>query len=883
MSRPPIRRDPRAAAICAALVAAPLAALGTATPARAQTASDVTRLDEVVVTGSRLAGGRRLTPLALISREDIDRMGGDAARLPGLSTANSGSEFQIDQLNQPQSSGTAQFNFRNLGLGSSLVLVDGVRWTSSAVVATDGSSFVDINSLVPLIALERIEVMTDGASALYGSDAVAGVVNYVTRRGPRRPELDLRHDLGRGFGETLVQGLAGRPLGPAELVVAASHFHRSPLSSDERAFTQAETHGRAPWTAVTSYGQPGSYFRPGAGAFVPDPDCDDPRFESAFRTGPADPFCRLDYSDFFDPAPEETRTQLFADLRAPWGDMEVWAQAAGSDTRTRARQSPSLPILARSLVVPADHPDNPFGETVLFRGRLLGAEAGASVADFDYRTWRLAGGASGDHLGWRWSVTAASSRQQVRYDKPDVIGSAFQAALLGFGGPDCDPDTGAPGEGGCAYFNPFGSARLGVGTPNSDALVDSLIGSTGLRGVAGLHTVDLDAGRTLYRSDRLSLEAVFGAQWRRARFRHDWSDLVNAGELLTAGLSPDFAGAQDSRAAFAEARARLDDRLELQLALRHERQGDEAALSPRLAMSWRLTPQLTARASAGRAFRAPSVFQTRGTQAAQPSVLDRGAFVFVNTLASGGADLAPERSEHASLGLDWTPTDALTLSVDAWHVDTRDLVVKQSAQAVIDRSARDTADGLSGTEAQSRLSRGPDGTLTLIWLDFVNASRVETRGLDLAARYHRPLAAGTLSVSAHWTYIDRYALREDDAAPPLSAVGSTNLNTLARSMPRNRGRIDLGWRDASNALTMSARYTQGYRNDRAGITRSDIASQTLVDVHYVRTLGAGLDVSLGVTNLADEDPPLAQYALGYDPMVADPRGRVIRLGLHRRF
>ncbi|MFY0057111.1 hypothetical protein ABTP94_18965, partial [Acinetobacter baumannii] len=81
------------------------------------------------------------------------------------------------------------------------------------------------------------------------------------------------------------------------------------------------------------------------------------------------------YSDFFDLAPEETRTQVFADYRRPVGDMRLSLQAAGSATSTTARQTPSLPILARSLSVPASHPDNPFGEDVLFRGRLLGAEA----------------------------------------------------------------------------------------------------------------------------------------------------------------------------------------------------------------------------------------------------------------------------------------------------------------------------------------------------------------------------------------------------------------------------------------------------------------------------------------------------------------------------
>ena len=115
----------------------------------------------------------------------------------------------MDQLNQPQSSGTAQFNLRNLGLGSTLILVDGQRWTNSAVVATDGSGFVDINSLVPMIALQRVEVVKDGASAVYGSDAVAGVVNFITRRGVDRPEISAKYAVADGSEESVIEALGG--------------------------------------------------------------------------------------------------------------------------------------------------------------------------------------------------------------------------------------------------------------------------------------------------------------------------------------------------------------------------------------------------------------------------------------------------------------------------------------------------------------------------------------------------------------------------------------------------------------------------------------------------------------------------------------------------
>lgn len=609
-----------------------LPAVTTLCIAGAATAQEAATLDEVVVTGSRLAGAP-LAPVEVLDRRTlVAATTSDPSRLLRLVTANSGSEAQIDQLNQPQSSGTAQFNLRNLGLGSTLVLVDGLRWTSSAVVATDGSAFTDINSLVPMIALERVEVVKDGASAIYGSDAIAGVVNFVTRRNVDRPELRLEHDILDGAETTTLEAIAGLPLAGGDLTLAASHYHASALGSDERSFTQAETYGRPAWSAVTSYGQPGSYFRLSTGGFSPDPDCTNPAFTQAYRNSPTDAFCRLDYSDFFDLAPEETRTQLFADYRRKVGQVDTWLQGAWSSTYTRARQSPSLPILARSPVVPASHPDNPFGEAVLFRGRLLGAEAGASAADFDYRTWRFAGGLSGPiRGGWTWKTSAAASRQHVAYDKSDVIGTALQNALNGLGGSGCNPATGAPGVGACQYFNPFGSAFLGTGTANSPDLIASLIGSTGLRGSANLITIDAEVAGPVFDAGGLKLDAAVGVQYRRSGFRQDWSDLVNAGELLTAGYSPDFDGSQDTFAVFAETRWRLGERLEAQLAARYETFDGDGELSPKAAVRWAVTDSLALRASWGRGLRAPSVVSTSGAQAAQPSVFDRGAFVFVNT------------------------------------------------------------------------------------------------------------------------------------------------------------------------------------------------------------------------------------------------------------
>ena len=855
--------------------------------ARAQVADgDAAALDEVVVTGSLIPRPNAASPVETLGRAELERRAVlDASALPSLTPANSGSEWQVDQLGQPQTSGTSQFNLRNLGLGSTLVLVDGRRSAVSAVAATDGSTFVDVGALVPLIALERIDILKDGASATYGSDAIAGVVNLITRRRADGVEARVRHAAADGTAETALEAVGGGRWLGGELVLAGAIFHRSSLGSDDRDFTQAATHDFAPWAAVTSYGQPGSYFRPSTGGFAPDPDCDDPAFDKAFRTSANDPFCRLDYSDFFDLAAGEDRGQAWASWRGaltPTVDLRL--QAGWARTETTVRQSPSLPILAGSPVVPASHPDNPFGEDVGFRGRLLGAEAGASTADFAYDTRRAAaeldGGWGG---GWRWNVAAAVSRQTAAYDKPDVIGSAFANALRGLGGRDCDPATGQPGQGGCLYFNPFGSAQLGTGTANPASLIEDLTGSTGLRGASSLATLDGLVAGPAAEGGWGALDVAVGAQARRSAFRQDWSDLANAGELLTAGLSPDFGGSQTAGAVFGEARLTLGDRLEAQVGARYEREAGTGSLSPKAAAALHLSDRLTLRASWAEGFRSPSVFVREGAQASQPSVFDGGAFVFVNTVTRGDPDLKPERSETWTLGAVWRPFEGALVSLDGWRFDYRDLVVKAPAQPLIDQARADDAAGLSGTEAQRRVQRDATGALSLVELDFINASSIATSGLDLAVRVERPTRRGTLWLSTQWVYVHSYEVRLTADAPPVSGVGSTNLSNIGRSLPRVRGEAEIGWAGDGWSLAALAHHVSGYRNDRAGITDPHIGSQLTFDVVGETALGPDLSVSLGVRNLADRDPPLAQFALGYDPMVADPRGRVVFVSLSRRF
>lgn len=878
---------------CATFVTAGTASAQT-TPvgSSAPIAQEDTQVDDIVVTGSLIRQASQPSPTDVVDLDQVEQRGiSNASELVKLLPANSGSEAQVDGLNQPLTSGTAQFNLRNLGLGSTLVLLNGRRQTLSAAAAGDGSTFVDINSLAPLIAMRRIEVVKDGGAATYGSDAVAGVVNFITRTSVDRPEISAKYLTMDGSNEVDIQGIIGREIFGGDLVLAASYFSRSTLGTDERSFSRASTFGRPSWHSVSSYGQPGSYFRPSTNTFAPDPNCTNTAFPFSYRTSATDTFCRLDFSEFFDLTPKEAREQIFG----TWtGDVapgvRLNLEAAYSHALAHGRSSPSFPILAVSPLVPRSHPDNPFGEDVRFRGRLLGASHGASVAEYEYDTYRLAGGLEGAFgFGWNWAINAAYSRQDHRYDKPDTLATNLQNALRGLGGAGCNPATGTPGVGSCVYFNPFASAELGTGTRNSDALINSLIGYTGLDARADLFTIDAVTSGDIMEWAGGTIAGAVGVQYRRSTFAHDWSDLVNAGELITLGQAPDFSGTQETTSVFGELQVPFGEDLQLQLSARYENYAEGFDnVSPKVAVLYRPFDQLSLRASYGKAFRAPSTYQQVAVQATQPSVSDNGVFNFVNTQTFGSRDLEPEESSNYNFGATVRPFEGLELGVDFYGFKYDNLIVKENPQTIVNQARADTLAGLTGTVSQRALTRDVTGALVLIKTNFINASSVETDGMDFTARYSWGTSWGDFSANAAWTRVNSYDIQFTPGAATINGAGSVNFNNLGRSLPIDRVEAGLTWSTGPHQFVALAHYVSSYTNDRTGITDPNIDSQTTFDLQYNVTLdglvgSAPTKLSLGVINVADEDPPVAQLNLGFDPIVHDPRGRVVYLSVSQSF
>ncbi|MEE4383912.1 MAG: TonB-dependent receptor [Pseudomonadales bacterium] len=527
MSRSRLRRAIAACAASAVVVPASLPALGEEL------------VEEIVVTGSYI---RRTTadspsPLTVIDRASIEQVGAiEVSDIVNRMTFNAGSTNVTNAFSGGDNSvGQTNINLRNLGLGSTLVLLNGKRFVASST-DSGGNAFVNTATMMPSIAIQRVEVVKDGASALYGSDAIAGVVNFITRDDFDGLELsfDARADQESGEQtDVTFSGIWGASGERGSITASFEVLGREGLRIDDR----YDDFGRS---AVSTLGNPGSTLPIGLGPDGPAPnstaigayvgtggigdlDCElaadrhrqsfrSPLFGTPLAAGSTiDSLggCIYDFSPFFNLVGEETRILSHVSGTFDLSEsMELYGEFAFSDQEFRRGNSlfplvrfPFVPAtnpgvqndLARrdALLTAADSPlagflttpGNVIGTT--FFGRVLGftpgdEETALRPVDTDTRAtsavWRGVIGTRGD-LGdsWNYDFSVTRSERKANERGTDTNQQNLQLALNGLGGPLCNAATGTPGVGNCEYYNPYYSAFFTPdGSPQTDpALANS--------------------------------------------------------------------------------------------------------------------------------------------------------------------------------------------------------------------------------------------------------------------------------------------------------------------------------------------------------------------------------------------------------------------------
>ena len=528
----------------------------------------------IIVTGSYIRGQSEdgAQPVDVFGQEELEARGIDSPlefikSLPSVGPVLGDS----NQYAAGGSQGVGSINLRSLGRERTLVLFNGRRFATEP-----GDGAADTN-LIPLFALDRIEVLKDGAASTYGSDAIAGVANFVTRRNFEGIEVTGDYEFVNGSDDNYrISALAGFDLGSANLMIGAGWQHRSELPTTARDFTQiAYDENPTGWSFLSN---PALYapvgIIPGTGVRTLGLAVDGNQLDACESLGGVDgqfprasgsplPVCRYSYVPFVNLIEEEDRYQVYGQLTADLSDsVSFTAEALYSHTELKdlgyspsypPTQSPNGPGSASAFTVPASNPgyaaflEQTFAPgsaprlfTPLLASIVLGRPFALGGNPLDPRgagngqaindAWRISAGLDidiNDNLSLQtFGTYIRSARTAFSFD---IVGDRLQESLNGLGGDDCN---GTPGAGGCLYFNPFinaspGNPALGLTNPayvpgneNSQEVIDYFRQKNGTNAVEEQIIIDavFSGEATLFGRD---LGYAFGGQFRKTDFATD--------------------------------------------------------------------------------------------------------------------------------------------------------------------------------------------------------------------------------------------------------------------------------------------------------------------------------------------------------------------------
>ncbi len=825
-------------------------------------AQDVVQLEKVEVTGYRIKRTDAEGPshVLKLGREAIEKSG--ASTLPELLTQLPGATVASESFALTDTPGAASINLRGLGPNRTLVLVNGRRVASNATSSNVIESFVDLNS-IPLAAVERIEVLKDGASAIYGADAVAGVVNIILRTDYEGATVSVGYgQTGEGdTNESTVSILAGKKYNKTHITAAFDYFTRDELMLADRDFSKSANHtSRGGISYSSAFGNPGSAFLLSSNSFAADPACGTVQPPSTFganglpgTTGEiAFGFaCGFDTNPFITAIPETDRYGINLTMNHELNSsLDAFAEF-GYQNSISSHRVPATPVGADfDMLVPSTHPTNPYGDNVLLLYRIT--DAGPRIFEADSDNTRLVLGLKGSTTEYDWDASVLYSSNEIFQDiKNQISVSAMQTALAN------------------GTFDPFGGAS------NAASVVDGLKINTFRDSKSSLLTADLNvtgpAGE--WEMDGGQVYVAAGVQLRHEALKDRYDPATLAGDVEAAGgTSSD--GDRDVISAYIEYSLPVNDDLEMQAALRTEHYDTYGhTLDPKLGLRYQFNEQWMFRASAGTAFRAPSLVENfigattsfdfltdteRCNLTGAPA--DCGASQY-QVVSTGNRNLEPETASFFNLGTAVQITDDLTITVDYWKINHRNIIA-DNKQFILD------TDGLNPALVQRGAPQfaGDPGAISQINASYANFAKQRIRGIDLDLKYEDSRwYAGTFA-----SYLIEFE-RKSTADGPFVDYDGNRIGDVA--YPHMKMQVYGGiTRETWNGqLTMNHRRAIKDSSDAVGVR--DINDITTVDLQVSYTGVKNMTFTLGGINIFDKQPPFTvDEVSGYEWGTVDPRG-----------
>jgi iron complex outermembrane recepter protein len=877
-------------------------------------AQEAQKLERIQVTGSSIKRVESETalPVTVISRDAIEKSG--ATNVEDILRRLSINSAQLSDSTQGAGYATSNANLRGLGANSTLVLLNGRRLAGHPFGSIGGSVAVDLNS-IPFAAIERIEVLRDGASAIYGTDAVAGVINFITRKDYSSGELTLRYGApeknvgGKEHGGSLAFGTGSLDKDGYNFLVTANIKEQTRLEAAKQGWYwrhATEVPGSAPPTSFRAYPgrlmdlgiTPGAYTNPGTGMAACDPANSvvqngsffDPVTEletTKTPSGDAIKRCRAVYAAMLDNLPDSTKTDLFA--RGTFridADNQWFVEASAARNHTTGRAAPT-PVDGTAMKVRADgsYPSVLMPVTSKYFPQALLTRLGLTAANqYNANGELIAAGWDPDADGYteiayrsldRGNRVSDNTNEQYRvvvganglfsgWDYDIGLNFAQARGTLNYSGYLLEePFLEAMKEG---IVNPFGpNDAAGVAALDGAALEGKVRQSKGT-------TVAFDAkvSRELMKMDGGMMAIAVGVDLRREKAddKPTNAEYSKGSHIGGEGSVPATSASRTISAVFSELSLPFAKGWEAAVAARYDKYSDfGGSFNPRVALRFQPSKEMLFRASAGTGFRAPTLWDVNSpvsnTNTADPQTdpecpqgeadnpLCNTQF---NVRLSSDKSLKAEKSRQFAFGAVFEPLRDLSIAIDYWNIQKKDQI------GVISGDTLMAEPGLYA-RYKSRVKRAPSGFISYIETPVENLGELKTEGLDLDIKSALPLGGwGRLGVGFAGTYTMKYKLQNGKDLPFTDYAGKSLGGNPP--VPEWQHTLSFDWTLGSWNVALENVFTKGWE-ESAAVVNTNLGVDAPYQVKDTSRWNLAvsyrgfkdLRLTLGARNAFDQDPP----------------------------
>ena len=889
---------------------------------------------EVTGTTFKRLDAETAVPVQILRREDIERTGATTTeqllqQIPALTSFGS---ITVSQSNGTITTSQSTVSLRALGSTRTLVLINGRRvspFGGTAIVA------VDVNS-IPIAAIERIEVLKEGASSLYGSDAIAGVVNFILRTEFKGGDFSVNYGEptskggGKDYGGSAFLGYGDLAKDRYNVNFGITYHKQEQILGKDRAYArQFNVAERNDLSSTIAF--PGNilfgptFTRLASPAF---PNCGPTSVVVPLQTNPASSnACRFENSPFLSVQPEiETKSAILNVRYAVSAQMQAFLEA--EYTRNDVRYTTQPVPLSEATILPANNPYNAFirnlintrypnlnpalRRLVFTNGQALillppnspyfptafvaslGLPTDQPIA-FRYRDFanglrstddrgdspRVVAGLRGTLEKWEYDTALSYSESKASSNL--VSGYPLNSAILAL------LDTGV--------INPFG--------PTTDPAALAAAQAAEFHGAlysskTSLSGIDARGTRDMFPLAGGNAGITLGAEFHHETFTFNVSDAFQIGDV--AGFGGNVLPVDKDRnvtSLYTELVFPITRTFEADFGLRYDNyQNTGSTTNPKLSARWVPTNTFLMRGSVGTGFRAPSLTDLFTPQAS--SVTANGTRDPVRcpnpatgspadcnnqfpTITGGNPDLKPEKSLSRTLGIVLQPTQDLNVAVDGFWISLKDSIVPGGLGVNVILQNAQSAQQFSSFIVRGAPDGNPSGVGPIIGIvqTTSNLFKQSVNGFDVALSWRAlQTAANRVIVRLDGTYLWSFRQQNPDGSY------TSGLDRAVRAgggvVPRWQHVASATWVGGPFDATFAQRYQKRYTDqlatfDPAGTTPRFVGDYVLYDVQGGYAVNKNIKLILGVKNIFNTDPPYTnaggQFAAGFDQSYADVRGR----------